>query len=171
MTPRSALALTIIGLLTIAGIADLGSVASGAFVLRVRGDPVQWQRLTVTFSDIRVHRANAGDASGWTSLPLTTPEIDFMALGNLAQALSLARAAPGKYTQLRIVIDSVDGVLANGMHVTVVVPDGVLKTDTSFNLTGSGSTTITLEFDLARSLHSAHGVWIFRPVLGSVQIG
>ena len=103
-------------------------------------------------------------------MPLSTPQIDFVGLGNVAQLLSLDRAAPGMYTQLRIVIDSVDGVLANGTRVALIVPDGRLVTVTPFELAGGGAVTITLNFDLESSIHSAGDKWIFRPVLGSVQI-
>ena len=136
----------------------------------MRDAPVQWEHLNVVFSDIRVHRADAGNQSGWTSLPLSTTEIDFMALGNLTKVLALDRAPAGKYTQIRIVVDSVDGVLADGTSVTLLVPDRELKTVTPSVLPGGGSTTVTLDFDLASSIHPANGMWIFRPVLGSIQI-
>ncbi len=170
MRPRRAFALAAAGLLAIVAVASLGTYATGTIRIAVSATPLSWQHLNVVFSDIQVHRASAGNASVWTSLPLSTPQIDFVGLGNVAQLLSLDRAAPGEYTQLRIVIDSVDGVLPNGTHVTVTVPDGQLVTVTPFALAGGGSVTITLNFDLESSIHSAGDKWVFRPVLGSVQI-
>ena len=170
MTPRRAFALAVAALLAIISVASLGTYASGTIKIAVRATPLNWQHLSVVFSDIQVHRANAGNASGWTSLPLSTTQIDFVGLGNVTQLLSLDRATPGKYTQLRVAINSVEGVLPNGTHVTVTVPDGELMTVTPFDLAGGGSVTLTLNFDLASSIHGAGDKWIFRPVLGSVQI-
>ena len=170
MTPRRAFAVALAGLIAIGAVAYLSSYATATIKIQVRGSALEWQHLNVVFSDIQVHRADAGNASGWNSLPLSTPTIDFASLGNLTQLLSLDRAAPGKYTQLRIVVSSVDGVLADGTHVTLTVPEGVLKTATPFDLPGGSSVTITLDFDLAASIHGAGDTWIFRPVLGAVQI-
>jgi Domain of unknown function (DUF4382) len=158
------------GLLVIAGLAYIGSFAAGTISIYVRDAPVNWKQLNVVFSDIQIHRAAAGNDSDWTSLPLSSPTIDFVALGNLTKLLALDRAAAGKYTQLRLVVDSVSGILANGTHVTLTVPDHVLKTTLPFNIPGSGSVSVTLDFDLASSIHAADGQWIFRPVLGSIQV-
>ncbi len=170
MTPRRVFAFALSGLIVIAGIAYLSTFASGTITVRVRDAPVGWQHLTVVFSEIQVHRADAGNPSGWMSLPLSTPQIDFMALGNLTKVLALDRAPAGKYTQIRLVVDSVEGVLADGTPVSLRVPDGELKTVTPFDLPGGGSITVTLDFDLASSIHPAGDAWIFRPVLGAIQI-
>jgi len=168
--PRTVFAMAVTGLLLIAGFAFLGSVTSGTLYVYVRDAPVEWRQLNVVFSDIQVHRADAGNDSGWIHLPLSSTNIDFVALANLTRLLALDRAPAGKYTQLRLVVNSVDGVLNDGTPVTFVVPSGELKTTTPFEVPGSGSVRITLDFDLASSIHSAGGEWIFRPVLGSIQI-
>jgi len=101
---------------------------------------------------------------------LSTPQIDLVGLGSVTQLISLDRAPPGKDTQLRIVINSVTGVLADGTSVNVTVPDSELKTVTPFDLAGGGSVAITMNFDLASSVHGADDMWTFRPVLGSIEI-
>jgi len=163
-------AMAVAGLLLIGGLAVLGSVSSGTIYVYVRDAPAEWRQLNVVFSDIQVHRANAGNESGWIHLPLSSPTIDFVALGDLSKLLALDRAPAGKYTQLRLVVNSVDGILNDGTPVALIVPSGELKTTTPFDLPGSGAVTVTLDFDLASSIHSAGGKWIFRPVLGSIQI-
>src|SRR2546428_11371671 len=162
--------MAVVGLLLVAGLAYLGSSASGTLCIYVRDAPADGNHRTVTFPDIQVHRAAAGNASDWPSLPLSSPTIDFMALGNLTKLLALDRAAAGKYTQLRLVVDAVDGVLADGTPITLTVPDGVLKTVLPFTVPGNGAVSVTLDFDLASSIHAAGGTWIFRPVLGSIQV-
>jgi len=168
--PRTVFAMAVTGLLLIAGLAFLGSVTSGTLSVYVRDAPAEWKQLNVVFSDIQVHRANAGNDSGWIHLPLSSPNIDFVALGDLPKLLALDRAPAGKYTQLRLVVNSVYGVRNDGTHVTFLIPSGELKTTTPFDVPGSGAVSVTLDFDLASSIHSAGGAWIFRPVLGSIQI-
>src|SRR2546426_10421811 len=129
--------MAVVGLLLVAGIAYLGSFASGTLSIYVRDAPADWKHLTVTFSDIQVHRAAAGNASGWASLPLSSPTIDFVALGNLTKLLALDRAAAGKYTQLRLVVGAVGGGVADGTALTLSVPDGVLQALPPFTLPGS----------------------------------
>lgn len=168
--PRTVFAIAVTGLLLIGGLAFMGSITSGTLYVYVRDAPIDWRQLNVVFSDIQVHRAGGGNESGWLHLPLSAPSIDFVALANLTRLLALDRAPSGKYTQLRLVVNSVDGVLNDGTHVTLVVPSGELKTTTPFDVPGSGAVTVTLDFDLASSIHFAGGKWIFRPVLGSIQI-
>src|SRR2546422_11502437 len=161
--------MAVVGLLLVAGISYLGAFASGTLYIYVRDAPADWKHLTVTSSDIQARRAAAGNASGWTSLPLSSPTIDFVALGNLTKLLALDRAAAGKYTQLRLVVGAGGGVLADGTPITLIVPDGVLKTVLPFTIPGSGAVSGTLHFGLARSIHPAGGAWIFRPVLRAIQ--
>jgi len=163
-------AMAVAGLLLIGGVAFLGSVTSGTLYVYVRDAPAEWRQLNVIFSDVQVHRTNAGNDSGWIHLPLSSPSIDFVALANLTRLLALDRAPAGKYTQLRLVVNSVEGILSDGTPVTLTVPSGELKTTTPFDVPGSGAVRLTLDFDLASSIHSAGGKWIFRPVLGSIQI-
>ncbi len=118
-----------------------------------------------------IHAANGTNESGWISLKVTSASIDFVALGNLTKVLALDEVAAGKYTQIRIVVTRVAGVTAGGVPVNMTIPDqGILKTATPFTLPAGGSATITLEFDLADSIHLVGGDWFFKPVLGAIQV-
>jgi hypothetical protein len=148
----------------------LVSTATGTVAIQVRDVPADWSRVTVTFSQVGVHPANGNNESDWVYLNLTETRIDFLSLGNLTRLLALDRIAPGTYTQIRIIVASVEGVPTTGAPVMMSVPDGVLKTTTPFTLRGGGTTTVTLDLDLARSIRQANGVWIFTPVLGQVNV-
>ncbi len=71
MTMRRAFALAVAGLIATVAVASLGTYAAGTIRIDVRTTPLGWQHLNVVVSDIQVHRANAGNASGWTFLPLS----------------------------------------------------------------------------------------------------
>ncbi len=148
----------------------LVSTATGTLAIQVKDAPAQWSSITVTFSQVSVHPATADNASDWITLNLTTTQIDFLALGNLTKLLALDRVAPGTYTQVRILVQSVEGVPSAGAPVMMSIPDGELKTTTPFTIRGGGTTTVTLELDLARSIRDANGVWVFTPVLGPVSV-
>jgi len=148
----------------------LTSTATGTLAIQVRDTPADWSHVTITFSQVSVHPANAANESEWISLNLTETRIDFLALGNLTRLLALDRIEPGTYTQIRITVSAVEGVPTSGAPVMMSVPDGILKTTTPFTLRGGGTTTVTLDLDLARSIQEANGGWIFTPVLGQINV-
>jgi len=168
---RTAFALGAGAVLILAGVAYyMGAMSAGTLVVQVRDAPADWAHLNVTFTEVRVHRADAGNESGWVSLSLEARTIDFLALGNLTQVLALDRIPAGKYTQIRVVVASVEGTPARGAKVSLSVPDGILRTTTPFDLPGGGTATVTLDFDLSRSIVSNANGYTFKPVLGSVLI-
>ncbi len=146
------------------------STATGSLAIRIHDSPSTWSHLTVSFAEVAVHPANVTNSSQWVTLKLETTRIDFLELGNLTQLLALDRVAPGKYTQVRIIVSAAEGILSTGAPVTLSVPDGVLRTITPFTVYGGGTTTVSLDLDLARSVHQANGVWIFSPVLGPITV-
>src|SRR5438046_5584020 len=89
MRPRTVFAMAVAGLLLIGGIAFLGSVSSGTLYVYVRDAPAEWRQLNVVFSDIQVHRANAGNDSGWIRSEEHTSELQ--SLTNLVCRLLLEK--------------------------------------------------------------------------------
>ncbi len=124
----------------------------------------------VTFSQIAVHPADAGNASDWEPMNVTQRTVDLESLNTVSALIGTATLKAGMYTQLRIVVQSVQGELQNGTKVNLTVPSGELKTADAFNITTGATTSLTIEMDLGRSIHETDGTWIFTPVLGAVQI-
>lgn len=171
MRARVAIAIVVGILLIAAGVSFyLTSTATGTLAVRIHDSPSTWSNLSVTFSEVAVHPADVANESAWIVLRLAETRIDFLESGNLTQLLALDRVAPGTYTQLRIVVTLVQGVLSGGSSVTLTVPDGVLMTAVPFVIHGGGTTTLSVDLDLARSIHQANGVWIFSPVIGPVTV-
>ena len=159
-----------LGLILAGALYYLSIPAVGTLTIEVRDAPTEFTRVIVTFSEVRIHRADAGNESGWLNLSLVTSTIDFMSLGNLTEVLALDRVPAGQYTQIRIVVSSASGTMIGGASVSMRVPDGILRTDTPFELKAGGATTVTLDFDLSHSIQQAGGSWTFIPVLGSVLV-
>lgn len=151
---------------------------TGKVTIMVKDLPGDWTHVNVTFSQVRIHQADvgnesgyssAGNVSGWHTLSIAKQTIDLAQLVNISDLLASGNVGPGKYTQIRIVVESVTGTMANGTVVTFKVPSGELKTNHPFNVTAGQTTTLTVDIDLDHSIvHNANG-WTFKPVLGSIQ--
>jgi hypothetical protein len=149
-------------------LASLTSTSTGKVSIMVKDLPEDWTHINVTFSEASIHQASDANNSGWHNLTLTRQTIDLASLVNISELLASDNVGPGKYTQVRIVVESVVGTMIDGSVVNFTVPSGVLKTNHPFNVTAGQTTTLTLDIDLSHSIvHNSSG-WIFKPVLGSV---
>ena len=122
----------------------------------------------MTFSEVRIHKANASNSSGWTSLSIKNQTVDLASLTNVSELLASGNVSLGKYTQIRFVVTKVVGVQANGTSVTLKVPSGELKTTHPFTVSANHTETLTLDFDLDHSLVFTSQGWTFKPVLGPI---
>ncbi len=154
-----------------AGVAYLVSTAStGTLAIEIRDMPSSWSHVIVTFSEVSVRPEGTTNGSGWMSLPLQAPQVDFLALGNLTTLLALGHLASGAYAEIRLVIDSVSGVLTTGAPVALAVPDAVLEAAVPFALQGGARTTVTVDLNVAQSIQQTSLGWSFTPVLGPFQV-
>lgn len=142
-----------------------------------------WSHVYVTYSVVQVHAADTGNtssdggnvsasadiASDWSNVSLVQRTVDLASKTSVATLLGSATLKAGMYTQLRIVVQSVQGVMTNGTKVNFTVPSGELKTADAFNITVGQTTSMTISIDLSRSIVEAGNTWIFTPVLGSIQ--
>ena len=137
----------------------------------VKDDAIAWKHVNVTFSEVKVHLASGNNDSGWQTLSIKNGIVDLVTLTNVSKLLASSAIPTGKYTQIRIVVNSVTGMMLDGTNVTFTVPSGELKTTHPFNLTAGSTEKLTLEIDLQRSIVHNDSGWIFTPVLGTVVEG
>ncbi len=141
--------------------------STGRVSIMVKDLPDDWTHVNVTFSEVQIHQAD-GNNSGWHNLTIASETIDLAVLVNVSELLASANVGPGKYTQIRLVVDSVTGTMANGTVVNFTVPSGELKTTHPFNVTAGHTTTLTLDFDLEKSIVVNAQGYKFMPVLGPI---
>jgi hypothetical protein len=141
---------------------------TGRVSIMVKDLPDDWTHVNVTFSEVQIHQADDDNNSGWHNLTIASQTIDLAVLVNVSELLASADVGPGKYTQIRLVVDSVTGTMANGTVVNFTVPSGELKTTHPFNVTAGQTTTLTLDFDLEKSIVVNAQGYKFKPVLGSI---
>jgi hypothetical protein len=165
----------VIGVAIIVALAALGayvivtkSSKTGTVSIYVKDLPDEWSHVNVTFSEVKIHAASAGNQSGWHTLKLQKQTIDLASLVNVSELLASGNVSLGKYTQIRLVVISVTGVMTNGTAVNFTVPSGELKTTHPFNVTADQTQSFVLDIDLSHSIvHNSSG-WTFKPVLGSI---
>lgn len=159
-------------------LAAAGSPNTGKVSIMVKDLPDDWTHVNVTFSQVQIHQASGANVSGsnesdsnesgWRTLTVAHNTIDLAVLVNVSELLASANVGPGKYTQIRLVVVSVTGTMANGSIVNFTVPSGELKMNHPFNVTAGKTTTLTLDFNLEKSIvHNSQG-WKFKPVLGPI---
>jgi len=144
---------------------------TGTVSIFVKDLPDDFTHVNVTFSEVRIHQADAGNDSGWLTLDIKNQTIDLAVLTNVSELLASGNVSAGKYTQIRIVVIAVTGTMEDGTIVNFTVPSGELKTTHPFNVTAGHTETLILDFDLSHSIVQKDTGWIFKPVLGSITNG
>jgi hypothetical protein len=122
----------------------------------------------VTIDVVSVHQSG-GD---WVSLPLTqTPfTIDLLQFtdGQTTQLVPQVALTSGKYTQVRLGVQSATIVTDTDEQLPVEIASGDLRTDKNFDfeVTGGGAVALTVDFDLSQSLVvTGNSQYKLKPVL------
>jgi hypothetical protein len=134
--------------------------------------PAGIAQLLVTVDEVSVHRSGGG----WTSLPLAqTPfTLDLLEFsdGNATKLVPQVTLTSGKYTQLRLGIQSAMIITDSGTQIPVAIASSDLKTDKNFDfeVTGGGAVVLTVDFDLSQSLvATGSNQYQLKPVLHIVK--
>ena len=143
--------------------------------------------LLVTFSEVSAHVSGSG---GFNALPFsggaTTRTCDLKKLAAATDVLGTGTLAQGHYTQIRLVVTSAVLYFDNassgpacaasipvpaGRSADVSVSSGDVKLNREFDVTASGATTITVDFDGDQSIHlQGNGQYNMSPVIAVVSV-
>jgi hypothetical protein len=155
-----------------------GSSSSGSFSVAITDAkpalPADITQVIVTIDEVSVHQSGGE----WISVPLTqTPfTIDLLQFsdGLTTQLVPPVTLTSGKYTQLRLGVQSAMIVTESGQQYPVEIPSGNLKTDKNFDfeVTGGGAVALTVDFDLSQSIVvTGTNKYRLKPVLHLVSTG
>jgi len=141
----------------------------GQLTIAVTDDEIEkFSSLNITFSEIRVHTTTAITPDAWVSVKLAQTTVDLSKLrNNISAVIGLARIPAGQYTQLRIVVQSADGVLKNGQRALVQVPRGELNAEALFSMPLQGDIYIPVRLDVI----DFGGHYQLQPAVGSIESG
>jgi hypothetical protein len=150
---------------------------TGQLVTEVHDAPCpDCSHVWVTFSSVAVHASNS-TGGGWTTLNVTGSTIDLLALNGsaLAKVIGVATLTAGQYEQVRLSVTNVSVMLGNGTTIAAFVPNASsADVNGAFTIPSGGTTTISIDVDLASSLHVVTtGVGVmatFTPNIGSVVV-
>ena len=143
--------------------------------------------LLVTFSEVSAHVSGTG---GFTPIPFaggaTSRTCDLKKLAAATDVLGTASLTAGHYTQIRLTVssaildfDSASSGAACQPSITpagkntaaITIPSGQLILNREFDVTQSGATTITLDFDGDQSVHAqGNGQYNMTPVISVVSV-
>lgn len=141
--------------------------------------------VNVTVSKVRVHRSEgaADSDSGWSDITLSpAKKINLLNLTNgVLEALGQTSLEAGRYTQLRLVLDSNASGTANTVVPTVGKLEQPLETPSSvqsgiklvgqFDVTAGQKTDVVLDFDACKSVVTrGKGAYALKPVVKVVPV-
>ncbi len=109
----------------------------------------------VTFQSVAVHASNS-TGGGWTTLNVSGTTLDLLALNGtaLAKEIGVTTLKAGHYEQVRLSVVNVTVELSNGTTLVALVPAAnTANFNGQFNITSGATTTISVDIDLASSLH------------------
>jgi len=145
-------------------------------------DPALVSKVEVTVSSVAVNEsedANIADGDGsWIVTAISPPVVlDLLTLQNgIAAALGDALVVKGgtQINQIRLGVDSVLITETDSSEIVASIPSRTgLKIVNAFDVPQSGAVTITIDFDVRKSVvfQSGPGTYIVRPVLRAVVDG
>jgi len=127
--------------------------ATGAVEVRVTdAPPGNITSVNVTVDEIMIHRAGAGNESGWENITIVDNTFDLLQAAGNETVIGYARSVgAGNYTQLRMHIVSVNVTMGN-QTLPASVPSDWLKFVRPFEVVNGGTTTLVIDFDADQSI-------------------
>jgi hypothetical protein len=124
--------------------------------------PPDMDEIWVDIKTLEVHKTGGN----WTSINVTDAEpFDLKEIEGIQQFLASQIVETGKYTQIRLEVESVT-IVVGGDNYTAKVPSDKIKLVGNFNVTDNNTTEITLDFNGEKSvLVTGKGDYIFKPVI------
>jgi hypothetical protein len=167
-------------------------VGQSTLILAVKDAPKTTDIGTITYlglkiSEVSVHRASANqtapesdeemtatesddsNTTGWTVVVDKPQTVDLMRLTNLSEVIGQKTMDAGKYTQIRLKIDS-GTITVNGTEHNLLVPSGVLKLNRGFTLQPNQTLTLTLDFNVEKSvIRTGSDQYKLKPVIAVIS--
>jgi hypothetical protein len=138
------------------------SAGSGRLVVNVTDPPPpDMDHVWVDIANLEIHR----DEGPWETVAVEMEPFDLKALEGIEAFLASQIVEAGRYTQIRLDVETVTIVVGEEEH-DAKVPSGKIKLVGTFEVAEGETTEITLDFVGKESVHvTGNGQYIFKPVI------
>lgn len=170
---KNLLLLAIIGALCGLGVFNGVQPGTGQLVLKITDAPgdLNITHANVTISQIQVHRGAAGNntTAAWLTVVNTSQIFDLISLHNVTELLGSVNLSAGWYTQIRLCVTKTV-LTVDGKEYDCKIPSSTLKLITPFRISANTTTTLTLDFNVQKSVHqTGNNKFMFKPTIKIIQ--
>jgi hypothetical protein len=123
------------------------------------------QAITASDEEMTATESEDADTAGWITVIDDPQQVDLIALVNVSKVIGQATLDPGNYTQIRLKIDSGTITVDNIEH-DLAVPGRVLRLNRGFILVPNETLTLTLDFNVEKSvIRTGSDKYMLKPVI------
>ena len=145
----------------------------GRLILQITDAPgdLNITEAIVNLSSIEVHYVIPGNNStaGWYTVAEGPLTYDLIQLLDVKEIIADEEMGAGIYTQIRLHVDSAQ-VTINGTQYDLTIPSKTVKLVKAFFINESETTTLTLDFDVQKSIHqTGSDKYIMNPTITVIQ--
>jgi hypothetical protein len=146
---------------------------TGTLVMQLTDAPgLNITEALVDISQVTVHYGGTdqNDTNGtWTTVVNETQTFDLIQLQDATEVLGGVELTAGWYTQIRLYVDSAL-VTIDGVQYDLKISSKNVKLITPFMVQNNETLTLTLDFDVQKSVHeTGNGKYIMRPTIKVIQ--
>ncbi len=170
-------ALLLVSIVALSGCTGGEGGSTGTLTMKITDAPpkLNIEKAVVTLSKIQVHKAGGADEdpnatmeAGWHTVVEESKTFDLIEIKGVKEMLGTADLEAGKYTQVRLSLDSAK-VTIDGTEHDLNVPSDKLKLTKGFDIVADQETVLTLDFDAAESIHAAGDKYQLKPTIKIIQ--
>ena len=143
------------------------SEGRGTLVLQITDAPPELDisKALITISSVEVHLI----AVGWYTVFNESKTFDLISIKDAKEFLGSVNLSAGHYSQIRLHISSAL-VTIDDVEYDLKIPSKTIKLISPFSIDANQTTTLTLDFDAQKSIHSAgQEKYIIRPTIKVIE--
>ncbi len=147
---------------------------TGILVMKITDDPPELNitEALVNISQVSVHYAGTNDTNGtWITVVNESQTFDLIPLQDATEFIGGVNLIAGWYTQIRLSVDSAL-VTIDGVQYDLEIPSKNIKLNTPFLVQENVTLTLTLDFDVQKSVHkTGNDKYKMNPTIKVIQEG
>lgn len=154
----------------------LAEEGAGILILQLTDAPgdLKIEKALVTIERVEVHMNGEGSdedesSAGWYTVTNEQKEFDLIDLKDTKEFLGKAYLKEGSYNQIRLYVEKAD-LIIDGEIYDLKIPSQKVKLIKKFKIEDREYTTLTLDFDIQKSVKSTgSGKYILNPTIKVIQ--